>query len=54
MIDAQVLVSNELGADMLIGAQTMQSWDISIINTKGNTKINVAHDMRDPEITEVD
>jgi hypothetical protein len=54
MIETQVLVSSELGSDMLIGAQTMQSWDISIMNSKGKTTINVAHDMRDPEITEVD
>ena len=53
MIEAGVLISPELGSDMLIGAQTMQSWDISIINTKGKTKINVKHDMRDPEINEV-
>ncbi|OFY64074.1 MAG: hypothetical protein A3H98_06135 [Bacteroidetes bacterium RIFCSPLOWO2_02_FULL_36_8] len=53
-VDDKVLVSAELGSEMLIGAKTMQSWDISIINTNGKTKINVAHDMRDPEITEVD
>ena len=54
MIDDKVLVSADLGSDMLIGAQTMQSWDISIMNIKGKTKINIEHDMRDPEITEVD
>ena len=54
MIQGAVLVSAELGSDMLIGAGLMQSWDISIMNDKGVTKINVAHDMRDPEITEVD
>ena len=53
MINDRVLVSSELGSDMLIGAQTMQSWDISIMNNDGKTTIHVAHDMRDPEITEV-
>jgi hypothetical protein len=52
-VQDQVLVSSELGSDMLIGSKTMQSWDISVMNSKGKTKINVAHDMRDPEITEV-
>src|ERR1039457_6262764 len=41
MIQDAVLVSSELGSDMLIGAKTMQSWDISIINVKGKTKIKV-------------
>lgn len=53
MIQTEVLVSNELGSDMLIGAQAMQSWDISIRNTNGKTTIFVKHDMRDPEINEV-
>lgn len=53
MIKSEALVSEELGSDMLIGAQTMQSWDISILNTKGKTTINIKHDMRDPEINEV-
>ena len=53
MIEAGVLVSPELGNDMLIGAQTMQSWDISILNKSGKTIIKVEHDMRAPEINEV-
>lgn len=53
MIQGEVLVSDELGSDMLIGAQTMQSWDILILNTKGKTTITIKHDMRDPEINEV-
>ena len=53
MIEAGVLVSPDLGSDILIGAQTMQSWDISIMNVKGKTKIRIAHDMRDPDINEV-
>jgi len=53
MVQGEVLVSDELGSDMLIGAGLMQTWDISILNTNGKTKINVTHDMRDPEINEV-
>ncbi len=53
MIQGEVLVSPDLGSDMLIGAGTMQTWDISIINIKGKTKIDIKHDMRDPEINEV-
>jgi hypothetical protein len=54
MVQDAVLVSSELGSDMLIGAKTMQSWDISVMNSNGKTRITVKHDMRDPEITEVD
>lgn len=54
MIRAEVLISSDLGSEMLLGAGTMQTWDISILNTNGKTKIKVEHDMRDPEITEVD
>ena len=53
MIKSEVLISDELGSDMLICAQTMQCWDISIINKNGKTKINIEHDMRDPEINAV-
>lgn len=54
MVDGNVMVSADLGSDMLIGAGLMQTWDISLINTNGKTKVDVQHDMRDPEITEVD
>ena len=53
MVQGEVMVSDELGSDMLIGAGLMQTWDISIMNTNGKTQINVKHDMRDPEINEV-
>lgn len=54
MIDDSALVSPNLVSDLLIGAKTIQAWDISILNKNGNTQIQIGHDMRDPEITEVD
>lgn len=53
MIRDETLVSDEPGSDMLIGAKTMQSWDITIRNSNGKTKVIVKHDMRDPEINAV-
>ena len=52
-IDDSVLISDHLSSDMIIGAKTMQAWDISIVNDNGNTKIKVGRDMRDPVITTV-
>ncbi len=54
MILTRTYISPDLRREMLIGAETMQSWDITIENTNGKTQIRVGHDMRDPEITEVD
>lgn len=54
MIRDSVLISPDLSRDMLIGAKTMQAWDISILNKKGRTRVVVGRDMRDPDITEVD
>ncbi len=51
--DDPFLISDSLSRNMIIGAGTMQKWDITIINKKGNTEIKVGRDMRDPEITEV-
>lgn len=48
------LVSERLASEMLVGAETMQKWDITIKNRNGKTKVIVSRDMRDPEITEVD
>ena len=53
MVEDSVFVSPDLGREMIIGAKTMQAWDISIVNTNGHTEIRVGRDMRDPEITEV-
>ena len=52
--DDAVLVSPDLAQEMLIGAGTMQKWDISILNRNGSTEIRVGRDRRDPAITEVD
>jgi len=48
------LVSPDLAREMIIGAGTMQQWDISIRNRNGRTRVVVARGMGDPEITEVD
>lgn len=54
MVEDSVLISPELSQEMLIGAKTMQAWDISIINRDGETQIVVGRDIRDPDIIEVD
>ena len=54
MIRDDALLSPDLGREILIGAKTMQAWDISIQNRDGKTDVVVGRDMRDPEITEVD
>ncbi|MBI2058387.1 MAG: hypothetical protein HYT87_01315 [Nitrospirae bacterium] len=54
MIDDVAMVSPELAQEMLIGAGTMQKWDISVLHENGHTSVRVGRDMRDPEITEVD
>jgi len=53
-INDAVLVSPDLSQEMLVGAGTMQKWDITIINREDRTEVTVGRDMRDPEITEVD
>lgn len=53
-IDDIALVSPDLAQEMLLGAGTMQKWDISILNANGHTKVTVGRDMRDPHIVEVD
>lgn len=47
-------VCADLNRDMIIGAETMQSWDISIVNRNGSTEVLVGRDLHDPEITEID
>jgi len=48
-----VLISPGLSQEMLVGAGTMQKWDISILNRDGKSALSVGRDMRDPQITEV-
>lgn len=54
VIQDAVLVSPDLSKGMLIGAGTMQKWDISIRNENGHTTVHIARDLRDPDIQEVD
>ncbi len=54
MIEDLALVSPDLVQDMLVGAKTMQAWDITVRNRNGKTKVLVGHDMRDPELMEID
>lgn len=53
MINSHALVSPNLSREMIIGAETMQSWDINIKNRYGKTQVLIGHDMRDPDIVEV-
>lgn len=52
--EGDILISSDLNREMIIGAKTMQAWDITIHNKNGKTFVNFGKDMRDPEITEVD
>lgn len=54
VIRHEVLVSPNLSKEMLVGAGTMQEWDISVRNGGGRTRVNVGKDVRDPDVTEVD
>ena len=53
MVDDVVLVSSDLAQEMLVGAGTMQKWDISLVTKGGRTEVVVGRDMRDPEINDV-
>lgn len=53
-VDDVVLVSSDLSQEMLVGAGTMQKWDISIVTREGRTDVRVGRDMHDPDVTEVD
>jgi hypothetical protein len=53
-VDDVVLVSADLSQEMLVGAGTMQKWDISIVTRGGRTEVAVGRDMHDPDVTEVD
>ena len=53
-IDEDVLISSNINREMIIGAKTMQAWDITITDKNGHTVVTFGKDMRDPEITEVD
>ncbi|MCH8317605.1 MAG: hypothetical protein IIA88_03795 [Bacteroidetes bacterium] len=50
MIETSAFISPDLKRELLIGAGTMQTWDISIKNKNGKTFIVVGLDMRDEDI----
>ncbi len=50
----EVLVSPDLSQEMIVGAGTMQKWDISIHNNGGRTRVTVGRDIDDPDVIEVD
>jgi len=54
LIESQALVSPDLSQEMIIGAGTMQEWDITIRNQNGHTEVVVGKDLRDPDVQEVD
>jgi predicted aspartyl protease len=45
-----VRISPNLNRELIIGAGTMQKWDISVQNTKGHTRVVLKKDMHDPDI----
>lgn len=53
-IEDDAMVSASLSQEAIIGAGTMQKWDVSIRNGNGHTTVEVGHDMRDPDVNEVD
>lgn len=52
-ISDEVKVAADLVSEMLIGAKTMQSWDITIKNRNGSSTIHIGHDLNDPDIQTV-
>lgn len=54
MIQDDALICPDLGQELLVGAGTMQKWDVTIRNDNGHTSVEVGLDLRDPDITEVD
>ena len=53
MIRDEALVSPDLSQEMIIGAGTMQKWDITLRNTNGRTQVEIPKDLNDPDIQEV-
>ena len=54
MIQDEALVSPNLAQELLVGAGTMQKWNITIKNQNGHTSVEVGRDLRDPDVQEVD
>lgn len=53
-IEDTVRISPDLKREFILGAGTMQKWDITIKNKNGHTTIHVGHDMNDPDIQTVE
>ena len=53
-ISDEVRIAPDLKREFILGAGTMQKWDISIKNKNGHTQIIVGHDMNDPDIQAVE
>ena len=53
-IQDTVFISPDLKREFIIGAKTMQAWDITIKNKNGHTAIHVGHDMNDPDVQAVE
>ena len=53
-VDDVALVSPDLTQEMLVGAGTMQKWDISISNRDGVTRLEIGRDMHDADLTAID
>ena len=54
LIRDEALVSPDLSQEMIIGAGTMQKWDITLRNTNGRTQVEIPKDLNDPDFQEVD
>ncbi len=50
----EVLISPDLKREFILGAKTMQAWDISVKNKNGHTTVHVGRDMNDPDIQAVE
>jgi hypothetical protein len=53
-VDDVVMVAPELSQELIVGAGTMQKWDISVVTKEGRTAVHVGRHMHDPDVTEVD
>lgn len=53
-INDDVRISPDLKREFVLGAKTMQAWDISVKNKNGHTKVVVGRDMNDPDIQAVE
>ncbi len=50
----EVYISPDLKREFIIGAKTMQAWDITIKNKNGHTTVHVGRDMNDPDTQSVE